>query len=365
MNIFLVSMTIIAFATRGYLVSSVWRLPLKHGKDFFLAQPVQPGFYQEAGAPLLGRYHILVFLPLVLDAPLALWLAATQRYFFALVEQWIALMLTIVAYNIMVLHFSVRAGNIAEKKEAHPATLLQLSMEPRRLREHSDPIVEVAVAGATLLALALLAGGYLLAIAGKDGHAGAHLVQEGVVVLTWILYMQVGLLLLKLACVRWRMPLPVHRTDDFRRWRAACLRWNLKMLDSIRMLMALALPWGVITRMAYPKGWTPGAAVIAVCVWAPLTVVSMVHISREGRRLKEVEREVKPVELVKEFPRPPVPDGLFLAGGLLYFNRDNPQTIVRSVRGIAINLARPSPYVWAGYFIGLSLISLLTAWQVR
>jgi hypothetical protein len=82
---------------------------------------------------------------------------------------------------------------------------------------------------------------------------------------------------------------------------------------------------------------------------------------RDSRRLAALARELKPIEMVKEFPRSPIAQGRYLAGGLLYFNRDHPGAIVRGTRGIAINLAHRSTYAWAAYFLGLAaLITWMT-----
>jgi len=78
--------------------------------------------------------------------------------------------------------------------------------------------------------------------------------------------------------------------------------------------------------------------------------------------LAAVQREIRPIESVKEFPRRPVPEGRFLVAGLLYFNRDNPGVLVRSAQGIAINLARPTVYLWPAYFIGLATLMI---WMAR
>jgi len=40
--------------------------------------------------------------------------------------------------------------------------------------------------------------------------------------------------------------------------------------------------------------------------------------------------------MVKEFPLWPIAEGRYLAGGLLYFNRDDPWVLVRSPDGIAV-----------------------------
>jgi len=60
------------FANRLNILRRLWRLPLKNGEDFFLAQRVGPGFYRAAGMSLMQRYHVSLFVPLLLDVPLAL-----------------------------------------------------------------------------------------------------------------------------------------------------------------------------------------------------------------------------------------------------------------------------------------------------
>jgi len=157
------------------------------------------------------------------------------------------------------------------------------------------------------------------------------------------------------------MPLPLKRTDDFRRWRGAWLAYHLKLFDALRLLCALVLLSGMARATlaaALPHGILLGALVVAAVV----LVAFVLFLAREGQRLAAVEREIRPVELVKEFPRPPVAEGRFLAGGLLFLGRDNPSVLVRSAQGLAVNLGHRSTYLWAGYFVGLAL---LMAWVVR
>src|SRR5258708_23227810 len=157
------------------------------------------------------------------------------------------------------------------------------------------------------------------------------------------------------------MPLPANRTGDFRRWRAAWLSHNLKTFDAVRVLCAMALLGGMIW-INYGHVW-PKSAKISVLSAALLgMVVYVVYVVRQGRRLISAEREMKPIALVKEFPRIPIATGRYLAGGLLYFNRDNPGIMVRSTQGIAINLAHPSTYIWFAYFLGLIA---LTIWMAK
>ena len=348
----MIVMAALEFAARLQVLRGFWRLPLKNGEGFFLAQRVGPGFYQGAGAPLLRRYRISLVVPVILDAPLALWFIAGQKYIPLFFQQIIAVVATLVVYNVIVAHFSYRATALAAPEENLPATL-QISMEPRRLRDHTNRAVDAVIALAIALPIALLAWN-----ASLPTHHG---VRGGVALTIWILYLQLGLLLLKGVFVRWRMPLPARRTEDFRRWRSAWLSYHLKLFDAVRLLSALVLAFTVPLRL-YLREWTRPAIIIIGSVWVVIVGVYIYYIARENRRLAAVQREIKPIELVKEFPRRPVPEGRFLAGGLLYFNRDNPGVLVRSAQGIAINLARPTAYLWPAYFIGLATLMI---WMAR
>jgi hypothetical protein len=355
----LVSTAIVTFAIRLFLLRKLWPAPLKHGEGFFLSQRVKPGFYREAGAPLLRRYHISLLVPLLLDAPLALWLAATWRHTALVLEQVFAMALTVVLYNLMAVHFSYRAAAIAGELEERPATL-QLSVAPRRLLDHTNFAVEAVIVAATLLSLGLLARIYALATAPGASHAVAHAYRRGVLLTAWVLYWQIGFLLLKGVFVRWRMPLPSNRTEDFRRWRAAWLSHNLKIFDAVRLQCGLAM-LGATAWITYVGAWPRPAQLIALGAAMLGLLVYFAYVLREGRRLAETARELKPIEMVKEFPRSSIAQGRYLAGGLLYFNRDNPGVIVRGVHGMAINLGHRSTYAWTAYFLGLVALMMWIA----
>jgi hypothetical protein len=348
------------------LLQKLWRCPLKNGEEWFLAQRVPEGFYQEAGAALLRRYRLVLAVPLMLDLPLAVWLILARRYVFLDLEQMFAMVATIVLYNVLVVHFSARASLLVGDQEERPATSVQLSMEPRRLRDHTNAAVEMVVVTTTLVAIALVAlgglaaGNPLIAFLSKT-HASAHAFRQGIVLTIWVLYWQTGFLLLKGVYVRWRMPLPARRTEEFRRWRSAWLTHHLRIFDAVRMYSAAVLLVTVVW-FIYGEQWSRSTRNEVILVAVLVLAVYIVYVKRESRRLAAIQKELKPHELVKEFPRPQIARGRFLAGGLLFFNRDNPGVLVRSPGGIALNLAHPSTYAWAAYFGGL--IVLMT-WMAR
>ena len=177
MSVLMISAAVMLVAVRLITLRGFWRLPLRHGEERFLGQRVGPQFYREAGAPLLRRYHVSLAVALVLDAPLSLWLAFTQRYAFLFFDEFIAILVTIVAYNVIVVHFSYRAlamGGLAEEPPA--ATTLQLSMAPRRLRDHTNRVVEPVILAALLSTLLMLAHGYALSAEAAGGHAAQRVV---------------------------------------------------------------------------------------------------------------------------------------------------------------------------------------------
>jgi hypothetical protein len=358
--ILLVSTAIFTFAVRLFLLGKLWSAPLKNGEGFFLAQRVKAGFYRDAGVALLRRYRVALVIPILLDAPLAAWLAVTWRHTALVLEQVFAAALTVVLYNLMGVHFTYRAAAIAGEVEERPATL-QLSMSPRRLRDHTNVAVEAVIVVATLLSLGFLARIYALANAPGASHAAVHAYHRGVLLTAWILYWQIGFLLLKGVFVRWRMPLPSNRTEDFRRWRAAWLSRNLNIFDAVRLQCGLAM-LATTAWIVYIDAWPRPAQRIILGAAILGMVVYFMYVIRESRRLAATARELKPIEMVKEFPRSPVAQGRYLAGGMLYFNRDNPGVIVRGANGMAINLAHRSTYAWTAYFLGLVVLMM---WMAR
>lgn len=356
-----ISLAVLLFASRLSMLRRVWRLPLRNGDGFFLAQRVPPDFYRTAGEPLFRIYRRSILVPLLLDAPLALWFVLTQRYVALSLEQLLALIVSGVAYSFMMAYFSARAAVLCRPQDEPLATSLQLSMEPRRLRDYTIPAVEAVISVATVLALALLARNYALSVAQVSNHFLRRTLRGGLLLSVWVLYWQIGFLLVKGVFVHWRMPLPANRTEDFRRWRTAWLHHNLRVFDAVRVLSALSMFAGM-SWITYGYEWPQSAKIVVLAVAVLGVMFYGGYVTRESRRLTAAERELKPVEMVKEFPRSPVAEGRYLAGGLLYFNRDNPRVLVRSAQGIALNVAHRTTHIGVAYFAGLVALAV---WMAR
>ncbi len=314
-----------------------WRLPKRQGATWFFSTEVGPDFYGGAGAAILRRYRTWLVAPLAVDAVVVGGLALTDRIDYALHEQMVSFVVTAVFYHLLTIHFGQRVRALAEPSTPVP-TAVYLSLEPRRLRDHTNRAVEAGIAAMTIAVFAVLL---------SSVHVEPRM---AIGVAIWVLYVQAGLLLLKQLFVRAKMKLPARRTEDYTRWRSAWLRYHMRVFDALRLWCGLTMLVAVWWRAG-----EPGTAV-AVAVWALGAIVLTTYGGRERRRLTVVEREVEPATLAREFPPTPIPDGRFLAGGLLFVNRDNPSTLVRSPIGVAVNLANVTTYLWIAYLAGFVVL---------
>jgi hypothetical protein len=331
----------LAAAMMGLRLVSVrrfWRLPVKQGANKFFTVDLGADVYRREGPGLLRRYRAWLFALFALDAIVIAALAVTGRIQYVMHEQVVMTLLGAIYYNFLAIHFAYKAKALQPSGAAPQPTAVLLSLQPRRLSDHTNWMIEaviVVACGAGLAALAALV---------ERGESEPFVRQ-----IVWLLYAQAGLLLLKTVFVRWRMKLPVRRTDDFTRWRTAWLAYHLRVFDAVRLLAAL----GMLHPLAHlALGSSDGALI----VWLTASAIFVVYAIRERRRLAVVEREVRPAELVNEFPSTPVAAGRFMAGGLLYFNPENPVMLARGPAGIALNLANGSTYVWCAYLVGFVLL---------
>jgi hypothetical protein len=330
-------------ALRLVSVRRFWRLPAKHGGYKFFTVDLGAEVWRREGPGLLRRYRGWLLAPFAVDAVALAALAFAGRAEYAMHEQLVMTVLGAIYYNSLAVHFAYKAKALEPAGDVPRPTAVLLSLRPRRLRDHSNRIVEAAVVGPSLAGLAALA------VLVERDEPEPFLAQA-----VWLLYAQAGLLLLKIVFVRWRMKLPVRRTEEFTRWRTAWLAYHLRIFDAVRVVVAV----GMLQPLAYLY---LGSSGVAVFVWVVAALLFVAYAMRERRRLAEVERDVKPAELANEFPQPPVAAGRYLAGGLLYFNPENPGVVARGPSGIALNLANRSTYLWFAYLVGFVL---LVTWQV-
>jgi hypothetical protein len=352
----LLSLAGIACITRLVAVLRLWKAPREKGESCFLTQPVGTAFYAGIGAGLERQFRAALLICLLIDAPVVYWLAATGQYAALVGEQFVALLLGGVANNLIVANFANRASVVVGFGGERAGTAVQVSMTPRRLADYTNRLVEAVVAIAIAASFAMVGRAHAASTEPWVTWNAARWLRSVDSVTAWVLYLQLGLLLLKIVFVRWRMPLPVRRTDDFRRWRMAWLSYHLRVIDALRVLFALGL-LAALLRLT----WAYGATAAFVACGVVAIAIFTGYVARERRRLAAVANDIKPIELVKEFPQRIVPEGRFLAD-ILFVSPGNPRVLVPSNRGLALNIAHPTTYGWTAYLLGLVA---LTTWVTR
>lgn len=336
-----------------------WVQPLKQGAGWFLTTEVVPDFYQKEGAGFLRRYRCWLLAPILADIAAVGIMIFFGQIGLILFEQAATYLLIIIFFNFVLIQFAYKAKKFAVKSEEKTVTAARVVMQPRRLLDYTNRTMEIPIIFLNLLPVVQAIFFYThspgLSSVPSDWEPDFFL-------WSWMVYLQIGLLLLKQVFVKWRYKLPVARAEDFQRWRAAWLRYHLRIFDAARLLLAFALV------DIFFSDWINDLINISETVPASMILLAAAIIffigwaSREYRQLMKVEKEIEPAKLVKEFPPAPVADEKFFAGGLIYINSNNPVMFARSPQGIALNLANRGVYLWAGYLTGLIL---LMAWRFK
>lgn len=286
-----------------------------------------------------------MLIPFAVDIPIALTIVLSDH--FSLLNPLIIGLSGLIHINHV---FSV---DLAER-QARPFELTQpdqpitcaiASLKRRRLVDYTHPKVEWAVAALLTVSFAWL-GRYYFAGSERDNLRMVF----GVPAV--LLYIQGGLLLVKLMIVGWRSPIPRVETAEHVEVREKTRRYYLWTCDCYRIgLAATTLFWAIqVTSPAWVLHrvvsiWMSAAIVIgvAVTIW--------VEIKR--KQLVGVALRTVPAKL---------PDFLFpqpVARWPICHERSVPLLLLKGARGYSVNLANILNRLAAVYLVGLLL--LLTA----
>ena len=325
--------------------------PKKNGQTWFLSVEVGSDFYQGPGAAVLRGYRSTVLIANGVDWAIGLAFAAVGHLDYAILQQVIGVILFSLINNLIMFQYAYKArlivGPAKPSNADAPATSVQLSLEPRRLRDYSYWPLELSLFVALLLAVAIpLVKGHL------PSPPRAFV---------WFLYLHAGLVLLKLVFIHWRMKFPMARTDDYKRWRAAWLRYHLRVFDGARVVFTSVLLNLSVRELFSFDHRSVEWRLVSVALWVPATLAVLYVWLKENKRLGIAQKETRPFELIREYPPARPVEGRFLAGGFLYFNRESPLMLAHGAQRIALNLAHKGTLIWAGYLIGLVA---LFVWQI-
>ena len=315
-----------------------WPQPLLRGPEWFFNVHVQPGFYTGPGKKILQRYRMRMFIPFLLDIPVVMSILIpgyVQYFIWLLVAQAGVIHLNHV-YSVDIAERQARHFAIAEAEQ--PVAAIGFSLQPRRLRNYTNPKLEWALALSYVATLLWLLRYYFAA---PEHHDLRHVF--GVPV--FYLYLQLGLLFVKQVVVAWRTPVPQTQAADHMQAREETRKYYLLMCDLNRAAVAAAtLSWPIMVSAS------PAASVhfrnIWIAIWLVICVVNAVWVEIKRKQLLTMALRARPVKL------PDLLQQTEIARWPLCYQPSAPMLVLKGARGYSLNLANTLAQFGAAYLAG-------------
>jgi len=311
-----------------------WSAPLLRGKDWFFDAAVPPDFWKGAGAALLHNYRWRLGIPWGIEGAILLALWATSRI--------TSLSLALLIFSITLFtRFNYYAARMVTENRARafeppgaiqPATNVALSLEPRILWNYTNWWVEASIA--------LLFGAAAVWMAFSN-TSDPIVPRKFIGVLIVNIYIQVGLLLVKLGIVRSSTVAPAADVEQYLAWRDSLRRFAIRMCDLSRVMFAL---YPLLLLSVITGGSVRSAATMAFGI---LFIAFLIYEWRSRLKHLEVARRTRPVR----FPLLPAARN---ARGLLGFWPSLPVLLLRTANGYALNLAAAPVRIAGVYFAGFA-----------
>jgi len=320
-------------AMRVYSFRRRWDMPLLYGPHYFYRIHVSEGFYEGAGRKLLRLYRTLLLWPFL--AELAIFAVLMfRRNYDGLTGLCLAAILIMVLNQRLVMAILSKSAKKFEEREHDPApAAISFSLNPRRLADYSNPIFEITLASVITLTLVFLAQ--------MRAPMGPTLL---------LLYLQIGFLLVKKAIVDWRAAAPLENSEIYLEVRERRRRLLLFGCDFYRGAAGFVMIKEAVFQVTTDERahWTLQFLYLAV------TIACVCFALVKSNELYAMYRKLKPLRDKKRLSAPD-PKG-FVAGGLLYFDRDNPAVFVQGPKSVTLNAANYRLLLAATYLLGLMLL---------
>jgi hypothetical protein len=320
-----------------------WNAPMLRGKGWFFNVEIASDFHWMAPASLLRNYRIRLFLPWMIELPvdLALLLSGNIRGVFIVM----AVTALFTRLNYYLARQSAEQGariyEIGAVPEAEPA--VTLSLQPRSLRDYTNPWIEAALAAITVAAFLYLGSMYLTR---HDWNA----VRQPFALLVFQTYLQLGVLLAKRGIVRARYLAPAMDAEQHLAWRESLRRLSTAICDYMRLFLVITL-LPICAAAAGILEKRSAQMVYALVVMTSAVVITALEWRRRLRYL-EVARRTKPARLLV---RRDVPDDV----PLICFQPSFSALLLNGANGYSLNLASPAARSGAVYISGLAILWLL------
>jgi hypothetical protein len=199
-----------------------------------------------------------------------------------------AAVLTIV-WHVFTVKSAQRQARQFELAEARqPASSVAFSLQTRRLGGYTNFKIEAFIAAFTLCGLGWLAHQRI-----NDPEESLH----GMFALPFLLvYLQLGLLLIKRGLIAWRTAIPSDQANDHLEWREHVRRHYLELCDAMRLIFAGGVLMAPIRYALNPQdgSWLKTALTLG---WFACASTVLIWATRSRRVVLEAMRRSQPVKL--------------------------------------------------------------------
>ncbi len=322
-----------------------WRQPLLRGPEWFFNVPVQPGFYAGPGADILRRYRMRIFLPFAIDIAAVTVILILGKP--ALIG-WLLIFLVVFIHGNHL--FSVDLAQRRARPYAVPGSdkavpAMALSLKRRRLADYTNRRLEALIALISVGVFLWLARYYMAGSGGKTFREvfGAPL---------FLLYLQLGVLLVKWGLVAWRTPIPQNDAETHIAWREQARKLYLQVCDWYRISWTAQL---LVCPFMTAVSSQEKMKVLTIFWWSlqAITIAMTVWLELRRKALQRMALRASPVRL------PNLSGDAESSSWLLCFQPSSPLLLVKSARGYALNLANTRTQFGAVYLAGLVTLVVL------
>ncbi len=319
-----------------------WQQPVLRGPEWFFNVQVLPDFYSGEGRKILRGYRMRMLMPVAIEVVIA-----TAIFISGHVQNlvWLILGTAIFihlnhVFNVDAAERKARPFAVAGAEEPTPSVVL--SLKNRRLRDYSNPKLELAIAAVIVGVFAWLARYYM---ASTEHHNFLFVFALPL----FLLYVQFGYLFAKQIIVAWRTPIPQADAEEHLKAQEERRKFYLKFCDISRISnMAGILIWPVFLSVS------PNKIKLFVGAWlgSLLLVSSALTIWQEIRRKQvlTLALRTRPAKLPNLLGDMPVPNWP------LCYQPSAPMLVLKAARGYSLNLANTLAQMGAVYLAGLGVL---------
>lgn len=323
------------------------RQPLLRGREWFFNIHVQPDFYAGAGREILHRYWMRMLIPFAVDIPLAVAIFVSGRLMLLnlLILGLCALIHINHCYSVDLAERKARRFAVAEAER--PVVSIALCLKPRRLRDYTNRKLEWVMGLSTAFTLVWLVRYYFAA----PEHHHLRVVFAAPL---FLLYTQIGALLVKGIVLAWRAPFPESQAAEHLKACEETRKYYLKQCDWIRASATAAMLFSLV-QFSVPPALYGRALSVWLAAWSGITLVATVWQEIKRKRLVRLALRTQPVRF---------PDFLHqseMARWPLCYQPTAPMLVLKGAHGYSLNLANRLSHLGAAYLMGLvALFGLLS-----